>query len=41
MPVEETKRMKIEIAGETGFCLGVRRAVDTLEKAAHERGAMV
>ena len=38
MPVEETKGMKIEKADETGFCLGVRRAVNTLEKVAYERG---
>ncbi len=38
MPVKEIKGMKIEKAGETGFCLGVRRAVRTLEETVHERG---
>ena len=29
--------MKIEKAGKTGFCFGVRRAIDILEKVARER----
>lgn len=32
--------MKIEKAGKTGFCFGVRRAINILEKAAHERGGV-
>ncbi|MFC1892536.1 4-hydroxy-3-methylbut-2-enyl diphosphate reductase [Chloroflexota bacterium] len=32
--------MRIEKAGELGFCFGVRRAVDILEKAARERGGV-
>ncbi|MDH5695359.1 MAG: 4-hydroxy-3-methylbut-2-enyl diphosphate reductase [Dehalococcoidia bacterium] len=30
--------MEIEKTGEIGFCFGVKRAIDILEKAAHERG---
>ncbi len=30
--------MKIEKAGKTGFCFGVRRAINILEKVASERG---
>ena len=30
--------MKIEKASGIGFCFGVKRAIDILEKAAHERG---
>ena len=30
--------MRIEKAAKTGFCFGVRRAVNILEKLAHERG---
>ncbi|OGO01027.1 MAG: 4-hydroxy-3-methylbut-2-enyl diphosphate reductase [Chloroflexi bacterium RBG_13_52_12] len=30
----------IEKASKTGFCFGVRRAINTLEKVAHERGGM-
>ncbi len=33
----EKKRPKIEKASKTGFCFGVRRAIDTLEKLARER----
>jgi 4-hydroxy-3-methylbut-2-enyl diphosphate reductase len=31
---------KIEKAGKTGFCFGVRRAIDILEKVARERGGV-
>jgi 4-hydroxy-3-methylbut-2-enyl diphosphate reductase len=31
-------KVKIEKVPEIGFCFGVRRAIDTLEKAAHDRG---
>jgi 4-hydroxy-3-methylbut-2-enyl diphosphate reductase len=34
------KRPKIEKASKTGFCFGVRRAIDTLEKVARERGGI-
>ena len=33
--------MKIIRASEMGFCFGVRRAVDMMEEAVHERGRMV
>ncbi len=36
----EKKRPKIEKAGKTGFCFGVRRAINTLEKLARERGGI-
>ncbi len=32
--------MEIEKAAETGFCFGVRRAIDTVEKMARERGGV-
>jgi 4-hydroxy-3-methylbut-2-enyl diphosphate reductase len=32
--------MKIEKAAEMGFCFGVRRAIDLVEKAAQERGPL-
>lgn len=32
--------MRVEKAAGIGFCLGVRRAIDTLEKVAHERGGV-
>jgi len=38
MPGKEIRSMRIEKAGGMGFCLGVRRAIDILEKVAHERG---
>jgi len=41
MPVKEakmTEKIKIEKADETGFCFGVKRAIDILEKVARERG---
>jgi 4-hydroxy-3-methylbut-2-enyl diphosphate reductase len=34
------KKLKIEKADRTGFCFGVRRAIDTLEKVARERGGV-
>jgi 4-hydroxy-3-methylbut-2-enyl diphosphate reductase len=34
------KKLKIEKADRTGFCFGVRRAINTLEKVAQERGGM-
>ena len=32
--------MRIEKANKTGFCFGVRRAINILEKVAHERGGV-
>jgi 4-hydroxy-3-methylbut-2-enyl diphosphate reductase len=34
------KHPKIEKAGKTGFCFGVRRAINTLEKLARDRGGI-
>ena len=34
------KQRKIEKAARTGFCFGVRRAINTLEKVARERGGV-
>jgi 4-hydroxy-3-methylbut-2-enyl diphosphate reductase len=34
------KKPLIEKAGKTGFCFGVRRAINTLEKVARERGSV-
>jgi 4-hydroxy-3-methylbut-2-en-1-yl diphosphate reductase len=34
------RKMKIEKAARTGFCFGVRRAINTLEKVARERGGV-
>ncbi len=34
------KKRKIEKAARTGFCFGVRRAINTLEKVARERGGI-
>jgi 4-hydroxy-3-methylbut-2-enyl diphosphate reductase len=34
------KKLKIEKADRTGFCFGVRRAINTLEKVTCERGGM-
>ncbi len=34
------KKLKIEKAARTGFCFGVRRAINTLEKIARERGGV-
>jgi 4-hydroxy-3-methylbut-2-enyl diphosphate reductase len=36
----EEKMPEIEKASKTGFCLGVRRAINLLEKVAHERGGV-
>jgi 4-hydroxy-3-methylbut-2-enyl diphosphate reductase len=36
----EKKMPKIEKAGKTGFCFGVRRAINLLEKVARERGGV-
>jgi 4-hydroxy-3-methylbut-2-enyl diphosphate reductase len=36
----EKKRLIIEKAGKTGFCFGVQRAVNILEKIARERGGI-
>jgi 4-hydroxy-3-methylbut-2-enyl diphosphate reductase len=36
----EEKMPKIEKAGKTGFCFGVRRAINLLEKLARERGGV-
>jgi 4-hydroxy-3-methylbut-2-enyl diphosphate reductase len=33
-------KIKIEKAGKTGFCFGVKRAIDILEKVARERGGV-
>jgi 4-hydroxy-3-methylbut-2-enyl diphosphate reductase len=38
MPVEKMPR--VEKAAQTGFCFGVKRAIDVLEKAARERGGI-
>ncbi len=32
--------MRIEVADKIGFCFGVRRAINILEKVAHERGGV-
>jgi 4-hydroxy-3-methylbut-2-enyl diphosphate reductase len=34
------KKLKIEKADRTGFCFGVRRAINTLEEVARERGGI-
>ena len=36
----QKKQPKIEKASNTGFCFGVRRAINTLEKVARERGGV-
>ena len=38
MPIRKPEGMKIEKTGEIGFCFGVRRAIDILERVAAERG---
>jgi 4-hydroxy-3-methylbut-2-enyl diphosphate reductase len=38
--MRETGMPKIEKAGKTGFCFGVRRAINQLEKVARERGGV-
>jgi len=40
MTVKKSESVRIEKADKIGFCLGVRRAVDILEKAARERGGV-
>jgi 4-hydroxy-3-methylbut-2-enyl diphosphate reductase len=40
MPTGKTAGMRIEKTGEIGFCFGVRRAIDILEKVAGERGGV-
>jgi len=40
MPTEKFRNIKVEKAEKTGFCLGVKRAIDILEKVAHERGGI-
>lgn len=37
---DENNRMKIEKADKIGFCFGVKRAIDILEKVARERGGV-
>src|SRR5690554_3889591 len=36
----EQKKVIIEKAGKTGFCFGVKRAIEILEKVARERGGV-
>ena len=36
----QKKQLKIEKASKTGFCFGVRQAINTLEKVARERGGI-
>lgn len=40
MPEEKMPKTKIERATKTGFCFGVRRAIDLLEEVARERGGI-
>ena len=40
MTVKKSESVRIEKADKIGFCLGVRRAVDILEKVARERGGV-
>ncbi|MFC1916289.1 hypothetical protein ACFLW4_06345, partial [Chloroflexota bacterium] len=40
MTVKKSANVRIEKADKIGFCLGVRRAVDILEKIARERGGV-
>ncbi len=40
MVVKKTSRMTIEKADKVGFCFGVKRAIDVLEKVACERGGV-
>ena len=40
MVVKKTSRMTIEKADKVGFCFGVKRAIDVLEKVARERGGV-
>ena len=38
--VRKSESVRVEKADKIGFCFGVRRAVDILEKVAHERGGV-
>jgi len=40
MAVRKSESVRVEKADKIGFCFGVRRAVDILEKIAHERGGV-
>ena len=40
MVKSKTSKMTIEKAGKVGFCFGVKRAIDILEKVARERGGV-
>ena len=40
MPRRKTESIKIEKANKTGFCFGVRRAINILEKVAQEHGGV-
>ena len=40
MVTGKSKNLRIEKADKIGFCFGVKRAVDTLEKVARERGGV-
>jgi len=40
MPGRKPEGVKIEKTGEIGFCFGVKRAIDILEKVARERGGV-
>jgi len=40
MTIRKPKNLRIEKADKIGFCLGVKRAVDILEKVARERGGV-
>lgn len=40
MVVEKPKKLKIQQADKVGFCFGVKRAIDILEKVARERGGV-
>jgi 4-hydroxy-3-methylbut-2-enyl diphosphate reductase len=40
MVMEESGQLKIQQADKVGFCFGVKRAIDILEKVARERGGV-
>ncbi len=40
MATEKPESLRIQQADKTGFCFGVRRAIDILEKVARERGGV-
>jgi len=40
MPAKKQKNISVEKAEKTGFCFGVKRAIDILERVAHERGGI-